>query len=45
METENSLMKIDTYRMDVAVNHVIGVQVLDRLGRLNELQMSFRFCA
>ena len=27
----------------MTVDHVVGVQVLDRLGCLDELQMSFKF--
>ena len=38
IEAENMLSKTDTtYRMDVAVDHVVVVQVLDCLGCLDEL--------
>jgi len=43
MEAKTSLGKTDTYGVDVAMDHVVGVHVLDCLGCLDELQMPFEF--
>ena len=41
IEAETWVVKMNTHGMDVAMDHVVSVEVLDCLGCLDELQMSF----